>query len=67
MIKRLTQVGNSLGLLIDRPILQLLGIDRETLLEISTDGAALIVRPAGRQKALATSAPPRQAGGGFID
>jgi antitoxin component of MazEF toxin-antitoxin module len=48
MIKKLTVVGNSLGLIIDRPILDLLEIDRETPLEIRTDGDALIVRPAGK-------------------
>lgn len=46
MIKKLVAVGNSLGLIIDRPILELLRIDRDTPLEISTDGEALIIRPA---------------------
>ena len=45
MIKRLTAVGNRLGLIIERPILQLLDIDKETLLEVRTDGEALIIRP----------------------
>jgi antitoxin component of MazEF toxin-antitoxin module len=45
MIKRLTAVGNSLGLIIERPILELLDIDKETLLEVRTDGEALIIRP----------------------
>jgi antitoxin MazE len=45
MIKKLTVVGNSLGLIIERPILELLDIDRETPLEIRTDGEALIIRP----------------------
>ncbi|WP_373044159.1 AbrB/MazE/SpoVT family DNA-binding domain-containing protein [Vulgatibacter sp.] len=45
MVKKLTPVGNSLGIIIDRPILDLLKIDRETALEISTDGEALIIRP----------------------
>lgn len=46
MIKKLTKHGNSLALVIDRPILDLLKIDPETPLEISTDGSQLIVRPA---------------------
>lgn len=46
MIKKLSAVGNSLGLIIDRPILELLDIDKDTELEISTDGEALIIRPA---------------------
>jgi antitoxin MazE len=46
MIKKLTKHGNSLALVIDRPILDLLKIDPETLLEVSTDGKRLIVAPA---------------------
>ena len=46
MIKKLSAIGNSLGLVIDRPILDLLGIAKDTLLEITTDGKALIIRPA---------------------
>ncbi len=46
MIKKLTRHGNSLALVIDRPILDLLRIDAETPLEVSTDGKQLIVSPA---------------------
>ena len=46
MIKKLSAIGNSLGLVIDRPILELLNIDKDTPLEIKTDGEALIIRPA---------------------
>ena len=45
MTKRLTRHGNSLALVIDRPILDLLKIDTDTPLEISTDGKRLIVTP----------------------
>ena len=45
MIKKLSAVGNSLGLIIDRPILELLDIDKDTELEVKTDGEALIIRP----------------------
>jgi len=45
MLKRLSIVGNSLALIIERPILRLLDIDQETLLEISTDGVILKIRP----------------------
>ena len=45
MRKRLTRHGNSLALIIDRPILDLLGIDREDELEISTDGRVLTLTP----------------------
>ena len=45
MIKKLSKHGNSLALVIDRPILELLGIDESTPLEISTDGQALVLVP----------------------
>ncbi|TXD38743.1 AbrB/MazE/SpoVT family DNA-binding domain-containing protein [Lujinxingia vulgaris] len=45
MQKKLSRVGHSLGLIIDKPILELLRIDQDTLLDISTDGEALIIRP----------------------
>jgi antitoxin MazE len=45
MVKTLTAIGNSFGLIIDKPILDLLRIDRETRLELRTDGEALIIRP----------------------
>ncbi len=46
MQKKLTKHGNSLALVIDRPILDLLKIDAETPLDISTDGQQLIIAPA---------------------
>ena len=46
MVKKLTKHGNSLALVIDRPILDLLKIDPETPLDVSTDGKQLIVAPA---------------------
>jgi antitoxin MazE len=45
MVKTLSPVGNSLGIIIDKAILDLLNIGRETPLEIRTDGEALIIRP----------------------
>ncbi len=53
MIKKLTKHGNSLALVIDRGVLELLNIDAETPLNIKTDGKCLIVMPAqdaARQK-----------------
>ena len=46
MVKTLTKHGNSHALVIDKPILELLKITPESLLEVSTDGAALVIRPA---------------------
>lgn len=43
MIKKLTKHGNSLALIIDKPILDLLKIDADTPLEVTTDGQGLRV------------------------
>lgn len=45
MVKKLTKTGNSLALVLDKPLLQQLGIDEETELEISTNGDVLVVTP----------------------
>ena len=45
MVKKLSAIGNSYGLIIDRPILDLLRIDPETPLEVTTNGEELIIRP----------------------
>lgn len=45
MIKTLTKHGNSYALVIDRAILDLLHIEPDSPLEISTDGKTLIVSP----------------------
>lgn len=45
MEKSLTKHGNSLALLIEKPILDLLGANADTLFDISTDGHALILTP----------------------
>lgn len=54
MVKTLTQHGNSLALVIEKPILELLGIDEATSLDISTDGKSLHIRPL-RRKSLSAS------------
>jgi antitoxin component of MazEF toxin-antitoxin module len=48
--KRLTAIGNSLGLVIEKPILDLLDINRETELEMTTDGKRLMIEPVRRRK-----------------
>ena len=45
MVKRLTRSGNSLALVIDRPLLEALEIDADTELDLSTDGDVLVVTP----------------------
>lgn len=49
MTKTLTTMGDSLGLIIDKPLLELLRIDKDTPLEIETDGKALIIRPVQKE------------------
>ncbi len=45
MRKNLTKHGNSLALVIEKPILDLLGADGETPFDITTDGQALVLTP----------------------
>jgi len=45
MIKKLVSHGNSAALIIDKPILQLLKVDENTPLELTTDGKNLIISP----------------------
>lgn len=59
MIKTLTRHGNSLALIIDKPILELLKIGADSRLEIRTDdGKSLVITPiddGGRADRLAQS------------
>lgn len=50
MVKKLTKSGNSLALLIDKPLLDALGLDADTPLELSTDGDVLVVTPQRERK-----------------
>lgn len=50
MRKKLTAIGNSLGVVIEKPILELLGIDRDTELEMRTDGKLLILEPVRQRR-----------------
>ncbi|MDY0032984.1 MAG: AbrB/MazE/SpoVT family DNA-binding domain-containing protein [FCB group bacterium] len=45
MIKKLVRHGNSLALVIDKAILDLLRIDHDTPLELITDGDVIIIKP----------------------
>ena len=45
IIKKLTKCGNSLGITIDKPILQLLNIERGTKLKLTTDGKKIVLEP----------------------
>lgn len=50
MVKTLTKHGNSYALVIEKPIMDLLHIQPDTQLEISTDGKTLLIRPVNTQK-----------------
>ena len=50
MHKKLTKHGNSLALVIDKPILKLLNIDEKTTVSLELRDGALIMRPAGVKK-----------------
>jgi antitoxin component of MazEF toxin-antitoxin module len=45
MVKKLIQHGNSVALVIDKPIMEILKITNETTFELSTDGKNLILSP----------------------
>ena len=45
MVKKLTKHGNSLALIIDKPLLRLLNISEKTNLEILVENQSLIIRP----------------------
>jgi antitoxin component of MazEF toxin-antitoxin module len=50
MVKTLAKHGNSLALVLDRGVLDLLDIDAATPLQITTDGKTLIVAPVRDEK-----------------
>ncbi|MBX3426191.1 MAG: hypothetical protein KF688_10965 [Pirellulales bacterium] len=58
MTKTLIKHGNSLALVIDKPILELLQISADTPLELSTNGDLIVITPvrnAKRQQQLRAS------------
>lgn len=58
MIKTLIKHGNSLALIIDKPILEMLQVTPDTPLELTTNGESLLISPvrnAARRKRLKTS------------
>jgi antitoxin MazE len=50
VIKKLSKYGNSLAVLIDKPILELLNINETTQLRISTDGNNIIIEPVRKER-----------------
>jgi antitoxin component of MazEF toxin-antitoxin module len=45
MKKKLTRTGNSVALVLEKPLLEQLGIDENSEVEISTNGDVLVVTP----------------------
>lgn len=50
MAKKLIKHGNSLALIIDKPILKMLGITSSTSLQIKTDGKSITIKPEKKKK-----------------
>jgi antitoxin component of MazEF toxin-antitoxin module len=46
MIKRLQKHGNSVALIIEKPVMEALGITEATPLQVTVSGNALVVTPA---------------------
>ena len=45
MLKKLTKTGNSLALVLDKPLRDRAQIDENTPLEVSTDGDVIVITP----------------------
>ena len=59
MIKRITPIGNSQGVIIDKTVLKLLGADEATHLDLSIENGAIVLRPVdekGRRQKFASTA-----------
>ena len=45
MIKKLTRTGDSIALVLDKPLLEELGLDENTEVEVSTNGQVIVITP----------------------
>jgi len=45
MIKKLTRTGNSIALVLDKPLLEGLGLDENAEVEVSTNGQVIVITP----------------------
>ena len=55
MQKKLTRTGNSVALVLDKPLLEQLGLDENSEVELSTNGDVLVMTPVrdrGRRRKL---------------
>lgn len=60
MIKKLSKHGNSLAILIDKPILELLNINEHTRINIKTDGTNIIIEPVKAESSVISDNPKLQ-------
>jgi len=45
MMKKLTRTGNSVAIVLDKPILEAVGLTENAEVEVSTDGQIIIIAP----------------------
>ncbi|HYU24576.1 MAG TPA: AbrB/MazE/SpoVT family DNA-binding domain-containing protein [Thermoanaerobaculia bacterium] len=45
MIKKLTRTGNSVAVVLDKPLLEELGLDENAEVEVSTNGQIIVITP----------------------
>jgi antitoxin component of MazEF toxin-antitoxin module len=45
MIKKLTRTGNSIALVLDKPMIEELGLDENAEVEVSTNGQVIVITP----------------------
>lgn len=50
MFKKLTRQGNSTALILDRQIMDLLGIERDAVVKVSVHGRKLVVEPVSEEQ-----------------
>ncbi|PYM87478.1 MAG: AbrB family transcriptional regulator [Candidatus Rokuibacteriota bacterium] len=68
MRKKLTRTGNSLALVLDKQLLDRVGIDADTPIEVSTNGQVIVLSPVrdhrrtGKLKKIVTEAHKRYGG-----
>ena len=45
MIKKLTRTGNSIAVVLDKPLLEELGLEENAEVEVSTNGQVIVITP----------------------
>ncbi len=53
MLKKLTKTGNSLALVLDKALLEQVGIDANTPLEVSSNGQVIVISPVRHRRRIA--------------